>query len=97
MTKIERFAQSEGMTSKPIRLSEKKKMTVLPQDVRRIEILLAGVLLHCNTQCPCAIANATLPEDHATTSFTEGRNTYYYTCMSFVWNTTKMQQLVEQR
>ena len=78
MSEIERFAQSNEMVSKLQHASEKakKKVTVLPANIRQIEIWLAGTLLHSNAQRSSAIANATMTEYQAATTFSEGRDTY---------------------
>ena len=72
------FAQNEQMVTLLNRTFQRKsKGEGVPAATSHwIMIWLAGVLMHCNAQHPGAVANATLQEYEAATTFTHGRETY---------------------
>ena len=78
MTKIDEFCRYEEMCQALNSAvgKTKKGEQVLPVDIRKIMIWLARSLLHCNTQRPGAITNATLTEYKAVTVSSIGRETY---------------------
>ena len=74
---IERFAQSEAMRQLLTKTIENiKRDDVRQTELRKIEIWLAGSLLHSNAQRPGAVINATLAEYKSATTSNVGRDTY---------------------
>ena len=75
---IERFSRSNTMNQELTTTVDniKKGRNVSQSQLRKIEIWLAGSLLHSNAQRPGAVTNATLAEYELATTSTIGRATY---------------------